>query len=197
MDYIYNTYCMLNMLLDKGTSYVSTQELIDYQTTKRIFGKNTSGPMALYDLTYKATKFFNRIFLGNAYNARNFYELEKQNIGLIINCSNDIPHYFQESFEYQRVSVQDKLEENILPYLNTMADSIHNYLQRNPKKNILIHCFMGSSRSATILMAYIIKYKGYSRRDTMNFLRNERDLVNLNIDFFEQLGEFEDGLKLL
>ena len=191
MDYIYNTYCMLNMLLDKGSSYISAQEIIDYQTTKRIFGENSTGPFVLYDLTYKATKFFNRIFLGNAYNARNFYELEKQNIGLIINCSNDIPHYFLDSFEYQRVSVQDKLKENIYPFLNTCADSIHNYIQSYPNKNILIHCFMGSSRSATILMAYIIKYKGYSRRDALNFLRDKRDLVNINIDFFEQLGQFE------
>jgi len=195
MDYVYNTYCMLNMLLDKGSSYMSKQELIDYQTTKRIFGKNTSGPGVLYDLTYKATKFFNRIFLGNAYNARNFYELEKQNVGLIINCSNDIPHYFQDLFEYRRVAVQDKLRENISPYLNSLADDIHNYLENNPNKNILIHCFMGSSRSATILIAYIIKYKGYSRRDALNFLRDKRGLVNLNIDFFNQLGDFEEEIK--
>jgi len=183
---------MLNMLFDKGANYMSAQEIIDYQTTKRIFGENSSGPTVLYDLTYKATKFFNRIFLGNAYNARNFYELEKQNIGLIINCSNDIPHYFPENFDYRRIGVQDKLLENIYPYLNTTADTIDNYLRRNPDKNILIHCFMGSSRSATILMAYIIKYKGYSRRDALNFLRDKRNLVNINIDFFNQLGDLEE-----
>lgn len=192
MDYIYNTYCMLNMLLDKGSSYMAAQEIIDYQTTKRIYGENSSGPAVLYDLTYKSTKFFNRIFLGNAYNARNFYELEKQNIGLIINCSNDIPHYFPETFEYHRVSVQDKEAENILLFLNTTSDTIHNYLRNNPNKNILIHCFMGSSRSATILIGYIMKYKGYSRRDALNFLRDERELVNINIDFFEQLGRYGD-----
>ena len=195
MDYIYNTYCMLNMLFDKGASYMSAQEITDYQTTKRIFGKNSSGTSVLYDLSHKATKFFNRIYLGNAYNARNFYELQKQNIGLIINCSNDIPHYFQDLFEYRRVGVQDKLRENIFPYLNIIADEIHNYLRKNPKKNVLIHCFMGSSRSATILMAYIIKYKHYSRRDTLNFLREKRELVNINIDFFNQLGDFEDILQ--
>ena len=83
MDYIYNTYCMLNMLFDKGASYMSNQEIIDYQTTKRIFGENASGTSVLYDLSHKATKFFNRIFLGNAYNARNFYELEKQNVEML------------------------------------------------------------------------------------------------------------------
>ena len=54
---------------------------------------------------------------------------------------------------------------------------------------------MGSSRSATILIAYIIKYKGYSRRDALNFLRDKRGLVNLNIDFFNQLGDFEEEIK--
>ena len=195
MDYIYNTYCMVNMLLDKGSSYMSNQELTDYQTTKRMFGSNSKGPYALYDLTYKATEFFERIFLGNAYNARNFYELKKQKIGLIINCSNDIPHYFIDSFQYKRVGVQDKLEENILFYLDEIVDIIKIYLDNNPDKNVFIHCFMGSSRSATVLIAYMMKYKGYSRRDSLNYLRHKRPLVNLNVDFFEQLGEYQENLN--
>ena len=37
----------------------------------------------MYDLTYKPDKILDNIYIGNAYNARNFYELEKNNIGFI------------------------------------------------------------------------------------------------------------------
>ena len=34
---------------------------------------------------------------------------------------------------------------------------IKNIQEQKPNKNILIHCYMGSSRSATILTAYLLK----------------------------------------
>ena len=50
---------------------------------------------------------------------------------------------------------------------------------------------MGSSRSATIIIAYLIKYRGYRCRDALNFLKQKRDLVNINVDFFKQLLDYE------
>ena len=41
---------------------------------------------SLYDLTYDS-KIIDRLYLGNSCNARNYYELENNNIGMIINSS--------------------------------------------------------------------------------------------------------------
>jgi len=185
---------MSKMLLDKGTSYVIEEEIEDFKKTIRVFGPNKGAIGSLYDLTYKATPIIDNIVLGNAYNARNFYELDEDNIGLIINCSRNIPNYFEDYFSYSRVSVKDKNGEDILPYLDKAADIIHTFIQSNPDKQILVHCFMGSSRSATVVIAYLIKYKKYSRRDALNFLKQKRDIVNINIDFFKQLKDYEESL---
>ena len=194
MNSVYKVYCMSKMLLDKGTSYVIEEEIEDFKKTIRVFGPNKGAIGSLYDLTYKATPIIDNIVLGNAYNARNFYELDEDNIGLIINCSRNIPNYFEDYFSYSRVSVKDKNGEDILPYLDKAADIIHTFIQSNPDKQILVHCFMGSSRSATVVIAYLIKYKKYSRRDALNFLKQKRDIVNINIDFFKQLKDYEESL---
>jgi len=170
------------------------QEMMDYKKTKRIYGDNKGLIGSVYDLTYEPTKINKRIYLGNAYNARDYYNLEENNIGMVINCSRTIPNYFEDDFEYERVDVNDTPGQDILKYIDEIVVKMNKFLKKNPKKNILVHCFMGSSRSATIVIAYIMKYIGYRRRDALNFVKSKRDLVNINIDFFNQLSEFEKTL---
>uniref|UniRef100_A0A6C0B3H3 Dual specificity phosphatase catalytic domain n=1 Tax=viral metagenome TaxID=1070528 RepID=A0A6C0B3H3_9ZZZZ len=195
MDYIYNAYCMSQIFFDKGSYYISNKELDDYIKTKRVFGSNSKGLACMYDLTYKPDFIIKQLLLGNAYNARNFYALEKDRIGLIINCSKDIPNYFEDEIEYLRVNVEDKLDQCIYKYLDTTITAMHEYLTDNPNKNILVHCFMGSSRSATVIIAYLIKYRKYTRRDALLFLKQKRHLVNINVDFFKQLKLFEEEYR--
>lgn len=195
MDYIYNAYCMSQIFFDKGSYYISNKELEDYIKTERVFGSNSKGLACMYDLTYKPNLVIENLFLGNAYNARNFYELKKNNIGLIINCSKDIPNYFEDEMDYIRVYVEDKLNQCIYKYLDTTITQMHEYLTVNPNKNILVHCFMGSSRSATVIIAYLIKYRKYTRRDALLFLKQKRHLVNINVDFFKQLKRFEEEYR--
>ena len=54
---------------------------------------------------------------------------------------------------------------------------------------------MGSSRSASILIGYMIKYMGLNRRDSLNFLKEKRPIVNLNNNFFKELGIYETNIK--
>ena len=194
MNSLYKTYCFSAMLLNKSTSYMYGQEMMDYKKTKRIYGDNKGLIGSVYDLTYEPTKINKRIYLGNAYNARDYYNLEENNIGMVINCSRTIPNYFEDDFEYERVDVNDTPGQDILKYIDEIVVKMNKFLKKNPKKNILVHCFMGSSRSATIVIAYIMKYIGYRRRDALNFVKSKRDLVNINIDFFNQLSEFEKTL---
>lgn len=195
MEYFYNMYCMSQVLLDKGNSYMSKNELEDYQKTERVFGPNSKGISCMYDLTHKPDFILERMVLGNAYNARNFYELEKHNIGLVVNCSKDIPNYFEDSLKYIRVSVEDKLDQDIYTFLDKTINIMDKYLTDNPEKNIFVHCFMGSSRSATVIIAYLIKFRKYTRRDALLFLRQKRPLVNINVDFFKQLKKFESNYR--
>tara|TARA_B100001093_G_C26838231_1_gene1019326 strand:- start:2438 stop:2944 length:507 start_codon:yes stop_codon:yes gene_type:complete len=159
---------------------------MNYQNVKRVYDIKKNMINSLYDLTYDCTKITERIYLGNAFNARDYYNLESKNIGLILNCTEEIPNYFEDFFEYKKIDIDDVNNANISPYLDEYADLIHNYIKNNDK-NILVHCFMGSSRSATIVLAYLIKYQKFTPEKSLEYIKNLRDVVNPNISFYNQL----------
>ena len=195
MDIVYKGYCISRMLFDKGSTYVLGNELKDFKKTERVYGDNKGVVGSIYDLTYEATQINDFILIGNACNARDYYKLKEQKVGLIVNCTKDIPDYFEDDFDYQRVDVKDVNDADILPHLHRLSDYIEEFRKNNPEEKVLVHCFMGSSRSATIVIAYLMKYEKLRRRDALNFCKEKRELVNINTDFFAQLLDFEKTLS--
>ena len=193
METPYKIYCLGNVLIDKGINYMYSDVKNDKKAVRMTdIDRGTFG--SLYDLTYNSSMITDRLYLGNSCNARNYYELENNNIGMIINSSPCISNYFENEFTYYNVEVKDILGADIYSHLNKVVTTMHNYLEEHPQKNIFVHCFMGSSRSATIIIAYLIKYKNYTLRDALSYVKGKREVVNLNQDFFTQLRRFKDEL---
>ena len=190
----YKIYCLGNVLIDKGYNYWNSQ---DNSNKKAVRMNNIErGPLgSLYDLTYDSTLIVDQLYLGNSCNARNYYELENNKVGLIINSSPCISNYFQNEFEYYNVKVEDISGADILCHLDNTVKKMHEFIENNPQKSVFVHCFMGSSRSATIIIAYLMKYHNYNLRDALNFVKEKREVVNLNQDFFKQLSEFDKTLN--
>tara|TARA_B100001093_G_scaffold106204_1_gene98526 strand:- start:79 stop:678 length:600 start_codon:yes stop_codon:yes gene_type:complete len=185
----YKIYCLGNVLLDKGYSYFSS-EANDNKKAIRMNNIDRGTFGSLYDLTYDSSLIINQLYLGNSCNARNYYELEHNKVGLIINISPCISNYFENEFEYYNVKVEDIYGADILCHLDSTVTKMHDFIENNPQKSVFVHCFMGSSRSATIIIAYLMKYHGYNLRDGLNFVKEKREVVNLNKDFFNQLSDF-------
>ena len=194
MDTTYKIYCMGNVLCDKAGTYLRYSNVQD-KKAERIIPINRGIFGSLYDLTYPSTKILDRLYLGNSYNARDYYDLEQNKIGLIINSSPCISNYFSDYFKYININVKDISGANILCHLDKTVTEMHEFLCNNQEKGVFVHCFMGSSRSATIIIAYLIKYHNYTVRDAITFVKEKRQVVNLNKDFFEQLIIFNDNIK--
>ena len=194
---LYNSYCYSDVLLNKTKYYLNNNEINTYLETKRIYRNDDSLFYNLYNLTLPSSKLFEKIYLGNAYNSRDYYFLKDNNIGLIVNCTIDIDNYFENDneFTYHRVPVKDIPGANILEFLEDTVDTINKYLLENNDKKVLVHCFMGSSRSASIISAYMIKYMNFNRRDAIGYIKEKRNIVNINVDFFKQLGDFQSLMK--
>jgi hypothetical protein len=129
------------------------------------------------------THVVDNIYLGSAYNAASYDLLKELNIGVIINATSEISNYYPDEFIYLNYKLYDNNKHSIKKYLERSFDDII-YHQQNTKGNILIHCFMGASRSASIVLYYLMRTqksqdgKPYSFDDAVSYLRGKRIIVN-------------------
>jgi protein-tyrosine phosphatase len=141
------------------------------------------------------THIIDNIYLGSAFNASHYDTLKKLNIGLIINMTNEISNYYESEIIYKKYGLYDDNKHSINDYLDLALNDILNFQREYPDKNILVHCFMGASRSASIVSYYLYKKHKYTINDAIIFLKNKREVVNLTILFYNELNKIEVNNK--
>jgi dual specificity phosphatase 12 len=189
----YDFFYMSRMLKDKMWcklyEYVYSE---DYQNVERMEDVNVGVLKTLYNLTYQPTHIIDTIYLGNAYNASNYSSLVENNIGLIVNITCEIPNYYSyiPDFTYHNIYIKDANDNHIKSHIENVLNVIKTYRETRPDKNILIHCYMGSSRSASFVVAYLVKNHFYDVDDAISFIKDKRSLVNINTTFIRDLREW-------
>jgi protein-tyrosine phosphatase len=192
---LYKFYCYSNTLISKSLSYISNPSK-DIKT-QRLKETNKNIVKNLYDFSYSMTEIIPRVYLGNAYNARDYYSLKNKNIKLIVNCTKEFPNNFENEFQYINVSILDENNTDISSYFDSTTDKINEVLTNDPSSTILIHCFMGASRSVAILISYMIKYHNITVDAAIDYIEKRRYFINLNIDFYFQLLEYQMKKNLI
>lgn len=129
------------------------------------------------------THIIDNIYLGNAYNAANYETLQDSNIKHIINITNNIPNYYEDHFQYKNYVMKDNNESSISEYL----DDSYQFITRNKDENVLVHCYAGSSRSASLVLYYLIKKYNMTFENANTFLKNKRNIVNINLTFVDEI----------
>ena len=137
------------------------------------------------------------IYIGNSNSSLNKNFIEKKNIKLIVNCTKDLKFIKSENLEKVRIPIDDNRifkNNDILKYLDVL-NTIHDY--REKKENILIHCRVGSQRSATIILLYLIKKLNYSYNEGYNILKIKRPICFCPFNnFFHVFCEDNSDLTL-
>ncbi len=189
--YIYKNYIIIRSLMNKFINTI----LLDTTNNSpiRIYNKKQSLLTHISNYYSEPSLIIDNIYIGNITNARDYYRLKKLNIGLIVNCAKEINNFFSNDFDYINLKILDIDDVLIYPHLDNIVTKMYNYLQNNNNK-ILVHCYMGASRSVSIVIAYLIKYKGYNFEEALKVCNNKRDVVDINVDFCNQLIMYENSL---
>jgi len=88
------------------------------------------------------------------------------------------------------ISVSDYDGEDILSHLPATTSFIRGALAESPKNRVMVHCFMGISRSTTVVIAYLIATTKMTPREALATVRSKRPIVCPNRGFMSQLQEY-------
>ncbi|KAM8834904.1 uncharacterized protein ACB058_016370 isoform 1-T2 [Synchiropus picturatus] len=134
------------------------------------------------------------LYLGNERDAQDLDLLRHLNIGYVVNVTTHLPLYHVKSgLRYKRLPATDNSKQNLRQYFEEVFEFIEEAYQSG--KGVLVHCQAGVSRSATIVIAYLMKHTLMTMTDAYKYVRSRRPVVSPNLNFMGQLLEFERDLN--
>lgn len=157
-----------------------------------VYGQIRSRIQPYINNQFEATEIINGLWLGSISSSSNRHHLQQLGIKTILSVAIGIEPLYPSDFEYLQIPLLDT-NEKLQPIFDEFLPIIHHRLTQN--KNILIHCIVGASRSASLVLAYLIKYHGYSLTQALYFVQQKRPVVNPNPYYIQQLKLFEQTLK--
>ncbi|PVV04312.1 hypothetical protein BB560_001184, partial [Smittium megazygosporum] len=128
------------------------------------------------------------VYLGNDNAEKDLQTLLDANIKIIISVLTDFEPSHKQ-FKYTIIPALDLPTTNLIQYFDQTNKIISESIKN--KENILIHCAAGQSRSVTILAAFLMKSRGLSRVDALNFIRASRPQIKPNDGFIAQLDLYQ------
>lgn len=132
------------------------------------------------------------LFLGNETAAKNENLLKEFDIEAICICGYElsIQKYKDLKPEIRVYKIFDTPTANIGKYFEMNCAFIDEMRQMN--KNVFVHCAAGVSRSASFVIAYMMKTYNMGFEDAYIRVKQKRKCVKPNHGFIEQLKKFEE-----
>lgn len=101
-------------------------------------------------------------------------------------------HNDELNLKYLEVAIDDKPEASVEEKFDQCFKFIEEGLRQG---GVLVHCFQGKSRSSSIVIGYLMKHKGMSFDESLEFVRAKRSVVAPNIGFALQLRNFQRSIE--
>lgn len=97
-----------------------------------------------------------------------------------------------ETVKKMYVRLVDAESSDISAHFDDAARFIHDEIANGGR--VLVHCAAGISRSCTLLLAYLMKYRNHDLRKAFNLVKSKRRVVRPNNGFFLNLIEYEKSI---
>lgn len=181
-DYVYPQQIEKCTINDTFSDYnIKTDTFINNDPNERIYEPNGK-IKEIIKIYKKPTHIIDNIYLGSSVNAGSWYMINKLNIKCFVNVAVDVSNHFEgyEQFEYINVPLYDHPDCSIREHLEPTYQKIIELQEKysNDDNNILVHCKVGSSRSASFVIYYLCRKHGMDDETALEFVKEKRDIVN-------------------
>jgi len=130
------------------------------------------------------------LYLGSVSSALDLKWQEDKKVALVLSVGKVIKSK-KFSADHLVLDVNDNEDEKISRHFPLAHTTLDKYLSEG--KVVLVHCMAGVSRSATIVLSYLIR-NGSTFEKALNHLRTYRPCVGPNRGFCDQLVRYEKEL---
>lgn len=135
----------------------------------------------------------NNLFIGSAEDAKGVHNLKSLGIGAVLSiCDPKYHTRYPSDFKTLRIDAEDHDGQNISKYFKRCCDFIDS---NRSTCGVLVHCYAGISRSATVVIAYLMKRHNIPPRAALNWVRENRPSCDPNNGFRKQLDRWCDYLE--
>lgn len=132
------------------------------------------------------SKITNRIFLGNFKDACDYDFISNNDIKLVINLAEEVPISYNLNIKHLHYFLKDVSSQIITDVIYSVYDHMVNFF-KSSDGNVLFHCYAGVSRSASVLIGFLMLYSNISLGDAYSFVKSRRRIIKPNIGFIRQL----------
>ncbi|TKX18641.1 tyrosine-protein phosphatase [Elsinoe australis] len=131
------------------------------------------------------------LYIGGLFTLRRKASLQECNITHVLSVLRlPLDQDLFEGYTHHVVEIDDVDDENLLEHLPPCIKFIQDGLDTGG--GVLVHCAMGKSRSATVVIAYLMKRFDIGPKEALAKLREARPFVDPNDGFVEQLRLFHE-----
>lgn len=120
-------------------------------------------------------------------------KIRQKQIVFIVNATTEEPNSYIQGVEYMKVRIDDHPFARIQDYFDQVADKIKAVKDRGGRT--LVHCMAGVSRSASLVMIYLVKHERMTLRQAYHFVRSARPVVRPNVGFWKQMVDYEKRFR--
>jgi len=129
------------------------------------------------------------LYLGGFSGARNRGLLEDRGVKYILVAGSRLQKLYPNSFKYHQIFIVDEESEDLSPYFDSATDFINEGIKKG--FSVYVHCAAGVSRSASMVIAYLIKYRKMGFDEAFALTKAKRNVIHPNISFVKQLQNLE------
>ena len=135
------------------------------------------------------------LFVGSAKNAADAGSLSRLNISYIVNCTEDLPNFHEgceDAPSYNRVPLMDVPEASLCGIQDSLEFVVSKIIDKlSQKENVLIHCFMGASRSVSVATLVLMKLNNVPAIDAYGQILSKRKAAKINTSFMTDLRTWQ------
>mmetsp|Transcript_10114 Transcript_10114/g.20064 ORF Transcript_10114/g.20064 Transcript_10114/m.20064 type:complete len:233 (-) Transcript_10114:307-1005(-) len=116
----------------------------------------------------------------------NYGFLARKKVSAVVSIGNEVLES-KRDLRVKQIVIEDNPNARICEHIDKTCAFIHLHVRHG---KVLVHCEQGRSRSATIVLAYLIRYQKMTLEEAYNFVQTKR-WISPNIGFIGALLQFE------